>query len=36
VRVNDTHADVEFDNGQPSSPFGRDEHHYDGGVLRLL
>lgn len=29
-------AVVEFDNGQPSGRFGRDEHHYDGGVLRLI
>ena len=29
-------AVVEFDNGQPSGRFGRDEHHHDGGVLRLI
>ena len=36
VEVNDTNALVEFDNGQPSGWFGRDEHHHDGGVLRLI
>jgi hypothetical protein len=36
VEVDDTNATVEFDNGQPPGRFGRNEHHYDGGVLRLI
>lgn len=36
VEVDDTNATVRFDNGEPPGRFGRDEHHYDGGVLRLL
>jgi len=36
VHVNEDNALVEWDNGQLSGWFGRDEHHYDGGVLRLL
>jgi hypothetical protein len=33
VEVDGDNAAVEWDNGQPSGRFGRDEHHYDGGVL---
>ncbi|WP_156659395.1 hypothetical protein [Mycobacterium sp. 852002-53434_SCH5985345] len=36
VEVNDTNARVEFDDGKPSGWYGRDEHHFDGGVLKLL
>lgn len=36
VEVDGDQAVVEFDNGQPSGRFGRDEHHYDGGVLQLI
>jgi hypothetical protein len=33
VKVDDSRAWVEFDNGEPSSPFPRDELNVDGGVL---
>lgn len=33
VKVDDKSAWVDFDNGQPSSPFPRDELNVDGGVL---
>lgn len=36
VEIRDDNALVKFDNGQPPGWFGRDEHHYDGGVLRLI
>lgn len=36
VEVDDTNATVRFDNGEPSGRFGRDAHHYEGGVLRLI
>lgn len=36
VEVTDTNAKVEFDNGQPPSWFGRQEHLVDGGVLKLI
>ncbi|MBX9642356.1 MAG: hypothetical protein K2X97_22365 [Mycobacteriaceae bacterium] len=33
VKVDDNSAWVDFDNGEPSSPFPRDELNVDGGVL---
>lgn len=36
VKVDDNNAWVDFDNGEPSSPFPRDEISVDGGVLILL
>ena len=36
VAVDDTNATVGWDNGEPPGRFGRDEHHYSGGVLRLI
>lgn len=36
VEVLGAGARVEFDNGQPSDWFGRDEHLIDGGVLKLI
>jgi hypothetical protein len=36
VKVDDSNAWLEFDNGEPSSPFPRDEITVDGGVLILL
>ncbi|MDP7727618.1 hypothetical protein [Mycobacterium sp. TY813] len=36
TQLNDDNALVEWDHDEPPGWFGRDEHHYDGGVLRLI
>ncbi len=36
VQVNDTSALVEWDNGEPSAWYPRDEDAIDGGVLKHL
>lgn len=36
VEICGDNAVVEWENGQTPGRFGRDEHHYDGGVLRLI
>ncbi|WP_157894368.1 hypothetical protein [Mycolicibacterium wolinskyi] len=36
VEIDGDQAVVQFDNGEPSGRFGRDEHHYDGGVLSRI
>ncbi|WP_157859026.1 MULTISPECIES: hypothetical protein [Mycobacteroides] len=36
VEVQETNALVQWDNGEPSGWFGRDEPTIDGGVLKLI
>lgn len=36
TEIDGDNAVVQWDTGEPPQRYGRDEHHYDGGVLWLI